>query len=248
MRVRNQVFGILSFVVAGLLLSIFKETSWAIFVERVLEEAAHSLGIERAAMIATLSQILLGGGILWAALYFAFRVGKMERPDPAVEAQRQHTAAILAQTEALKTGPPSPSGLKKPKSVAFDPSWTRDVELWEALWRAYSGNWNGRSDVETGVEILRFEIAADTIRQHAFEGSLPIWGRRPKSNLYELIPRAFWRNHEILTSYILNSTGRDLWVDTTHALAIGDVPHSRAREWVSFMTCKEPVEKLWPAG
>jgi hypothetical protein len=169
-----------------------------------------------------------------------------ERPDPAVEAQRQHTAAILAQTEALKIGPPALAGVEEPKNVAFDPSWVRDVELWESLWRAYSGNWNGRSDVETGVEILRFEIAADTIRQHAFEGSLPIWGRRPKSNLYELIPRAFWRNHEIFISYILNSTGRDLWVDTTHALAVGDVPHSRAREWVGFMTCKEAVEKLWP--
>ena len=60
MRFRNPLFGALSFVLAGLLLSIFKETSWAIFVERFLEEAAYSLHIERAAMIATLSQILLG--------------------------------------------------------------------------------------------------------------------------------------------------------------------------------------------
>jgi hypothetical protein len=248
MRFRNQIFGILSFVFAGLLLSIFKETSWAIFVERFLEEAAHSLGIERAAMIATLSQILLGGGILWAALHFAFRVGKAERPDPAVEAQRQHTAAILAQTEALKIGPPALAGVEEPKNVAFDPSWARDVELWETLWRAYSGNWNGRIDVETGVEILRFEIAADAIRQHAFEGALPIWGRRPNSNLYELIPRGFWRNHEIVATYMLSSTGRDVWVCITHALAVGDVPHARAREWEGYMTCKEAVEKLWPEG
>jgi hypothetical protein len=54
MRYRNPLFGILSVVAAGLLLNIFKETGWAIFVERFLEESAHSLGIERAAMIATL--------------------------------------------------------------------------------------------------------------------------------------------------------------------------------------------------
>jgi hypothetical protein len=108
MRYRNPFFGILSMVVAGLLLHIFKETGWAIFVERILEETAHSLGIPRAAMVATLSEILLGGGLLWAALYFAFRIGRAERPvppDPAIEAQRQQTEAILAHTEALKARP-----------------------------------------------------------------------------------------------------------------------------------------------
>jgi hypothetical protein len=54
MRFRNPIFGIISFLVAGLFLHMVKETSWAIFVERVLEEAAHSLHIEKAAMMASL--------------------------------------------------------------------------------------------------------------------------------------------------------------------------------------------------
>jgi hypothetical protein len=110
MRLRNTVFAILSFVVAGLLVHLFRETGWAIFVERVLEEAAHSLGIPRAAMLATLSEIIFGGGLLWVALYFAFRVGRAERPippDAAVEARRQQTEAILAHAEALKAKPHS---------------------------------------------------------------------------------------------------------------------------------------------
>ena len=74
MRFRNTIFGILSFFLFGFFLHVFKETSWAIFVERILEEAAHSLGIPRAAMMASLSEILFGSGLVWAALYFAFRV------------------------------------------------------------------------------------------------------------------------------------------------------------------------------
>jgi hypothetical protein len=61
MRFRNSVFGIISFAVAGLLLHVFKETSWAIFVERALEEAAHSLHIEKAKMAAFLSELLILG-------------------------------------------------------------------------------------------------------------------------------------------------------------------------------------------
>ena len=132
MRFRNPIFGIISFIAFGLLLQIFKETSWAIFVERLLEEAAHSLHIERAAMVATLSQVLLGGGLLWAALYFAFRVGKAERPiqpDPTIEIARAHTEAIRAQTEVLRVGP----GKKQPDSNAFSLSPTVHCECYELL-------------------------------------------------------------------------------------------------------------------
>lgn len=126
MRFRNPIFGILSLVVVGLLFHIFKETSWAIFVERLLEEAAHSYGIERAAMIATLAQILIGGGLLWAALYFAFRVGRAERPippDPAVEAARAHTEALREQTAAFLTGPPKPPDEPLKAPAPSGPTW-----------------------------------------------------------------------------------------------------------------------------
>src|SRR5205807_2166587 len=131
-----------------------------------------------------LSQILLGGGILWAALYFAFRVGRAERPippDPAVEAQRLHTAAILAQVAALKTNSQPVADQVPPLSPVFDPNWTRDISLGEAIWRAYSGNWSGWLRLNNLEEDM-LHYAADQMRQYAFEGALPIWARRPNSN------------------------------------------------------------------
>jgi hypothetical protein len=249
MRYRNPLFGILSVVAAGLLLNIFKETGWAIFVERFLEESAHSLGIERAAMIATLFQVLVAGGILWAALYFAFRVGKAERPDPAVEAQHRHTEAILAQTEVMKfSARPLVEVMPARDKSAIESNWTRDVSLLEALWRAFSGKWSGQRRVTESHEILRFEIAADDIRQHAFEGQLPVWARRPHSDLYEPLPRDFWRNHAIETGYSLNATERDVWVYVTQAISLGDFPNARTTAWEGFMTSREAIEKLWPAN
>ncbi len=144
MRFRNQVFGILSFLVVGLLLHLFKETTWAIFVERFLEEAAHSLGIERAAMVASLSQILIGGGLLWAVIYFAFRVGRTERPippDPAIEAARAHTEAIRAHTEVLRN---SAGVTHPPASDAFSLSSTVYCECYEILGGGRANNPEGQ--------------------------------------------------------------------------------------------------------
>jgi hypothetical protein len=248
MRYRNPLFGILSVVVAGLLLNIFKETSWAIFVETLLEEAAHSLGIGRAAMVATLSQILLGGGILWTALYFAFRVGKIERPmpsDPAVEAQRQHTNAILAQTAALKINSKPPVALAARESAAFDPNWVRDALLGEAIWRAYSGNWSGWLQLNSTDEAT-FRYIAEQIRQYAFEGLLPIWGRRSKSTLFEPIAKDFWRNHALQASYSIACTIPDVFVYVTDVLIVGEVRNARTVVWEEFMTSREVVGKLWP--
>lgn len=245
MRWRNQIFGILSFVVAGLLLAIFKETSWAIFVERFLEEVAHSLHIERAAMIAALSQILLGGGILWAALYFAFRVGRAERPsapDPAIEAARLHAEAIRAQTEALRPSTPSDRALP-----IFDPAWSRNAMLGAALWRVCFGKWSEPKMPET---IMVLEEAAARIRQHAYEGRLPIWAKKksaPRSTLYELVPPIFWRNHTILAAYSASSLSNDAFVMTTEALIVGEVKNSQTMIWGDFMTSSEAIEALCPA-
>jgi hypothetical protein len=225
MRLRNPVFGILSFVISGLLLQVFKETSWAIFVERILEEVATSLHIERAAMVATLSQVLIGGGLLWAALYFAFRVGRAERPSKP-EADPESRAIPDAQS---------------------DPQWSRDVSLAGVLWQAFQGDWMNVRPRQTELEEERFQFTADQIRQHAFDGSLPCWGRRRGSNLFEPIPREFWKNHAIQTSYSLRSKdNRELWVYVTHPLVVGEVVNARTKAWEDFMTSNEAVEKLWP--
>jgi hypothetical protein len=106
MRFRKSIFGIISLLVAGLVHHLFKETGWAIVVERVLEEAAHSLHIEKAAMAAALFQVMIIGAVIWLCLQLAFRIGQKERPvreDAAVAAQREHAAAIAEQTEAMRS-------------------------------------------------------------------------------------------------------------------------------------------------
>ncbi|HEY5128759.1 MAG TPA: hypothetical protein VIJ35_15965 [Bradyrhizobium sp.] len=106
MHFRKSIFGILSLLVAGLAIHLFKETGWAIVVERALEEAAHSLHIEKAAMAAYLFQVMILATAIWLCLQLAFRIGQKERPvkeDPLVAAQRAHAAAIAEQTQAMRS-------------------------------------------------------------------------------------------------------------------------------------------------
>lgn len=49
---------------------------------------------------------LAAGGIVWFLYSYIKSHLRAEAPDPLIEAQRQHTAAILAQTEALKLSVP----------------------------------------------------------------------------------------------------------------------------------------------
>jgi hypothetical protein len=58
----------------------------------------------------------------------------------------------------------------------------RDVTLTDAMWRAFTGRWNGRPqakmDIGSDPEALRFFGICDEIRQHAFDGKLPVWAAR----------------------------------------------------------------------
>jgi hypothetical protein len=103
---RFPIFGIISLLLAGLAQHLFKETAWAIVVERALEEAAHSLHIEKAAMAAYLFQVMIVAAVIWLCLQLAFRLGQKERPvkeDPLVAAQREQAAAIAEQTQAMRS-------------------------------------------------------------------------------------------------------------------------------------------------
>jgi hypothetical protein len=138
---------------------------------------------------------------------------------------------------------------------SFDSSWTRDVTMLDALWRAFSGEWGVRpqfspSDHDS-PEITRLWAVGDRLRQQAFEGKLPVWGRRrsrPPSTLYEQIPETFWSNHAIDCGYSANSRAQDFWVYVTHPLVVGEVPNARTLAWEDFMTSRTAVDKLWHAG
>ncbi len=141
---------------------------------------------------------------------------------------------------------PAPATIKPP---VFDQSWIRDVSLANALWRAYSGNWNGWQRImQPSPEADKFYKIVDEIRQYAFEGALPIWAKRPKSNLYELVPPTFWQNHAIADGYSIASTVSDVFIYVTHTLSIGEHLNARTNAWEDFMTSKPAVDKLWPAS
>lgn len=202
-------------------------------------------------MVAALSQIVIVGGLLWAALYFAFRVGRAERPaqpDPAAETARAHAEAMRAHTDALLTFK-QPADTPSPERPPFDPSWSRDVKVIDAIWRAHLGRWNDRvaylQDDWTSKQPL-FQIASD-FRQKAFDGLIPVWATKPRSDLYEIVPPDFWRNHALEASYIVLPKVTDTWVSVTYPLIVGEVPHARTNAWNNFMTSRKVVEQLWPA-
>jgi hypothetical protein len=135
-----------------------------------------------------------------------------------------------------------------PQVAQFARGLERNVSLLDAVWRAHLGRWNARETYEQENWQAKepfYDLVID-IRQKAFEGRLPVWGRRPRSHLYEPIPPEFWRNHEIAASYVINPLVDDTWVSVTHPLVIGEVAHAKMQAWEDFMTNRGAVEKLWP--
>jgi hypothetical protein len=114
---------------------------------------------------------------------------------------------VHAYTKAsLKDGAtPKPEAAPRHEDhpTIIDPKWSRDLLLSEALWRVCNGNWNGRLELvgDDDKKTAKLWNSATAIRQLAFNGALPIWARRPRSNLYEPVPREFWRNHDIEVGY-----------------------------------------------
>jgi hypothetical protein len=117
------------------------------------------------------------------------------------------------------------------------------------VWRITLGRWGECQDwgiVKPDADLQkRFSKACAEIRQSTFEETLPLWGCPRRSGLYVPVPPDYWANHEIDT--FLTLLPSDIAIRTTHALAVGDVPHSLCQEWDRFKTNKERVEKLRPA-
>jgi hypothetical protein len=144
----------------------------------------------------------------------------------------------------FKTKPTTHSGIDAAR---------RDVVLSDALWRAFQGDWEKPTKLErlsdgksSNPQTLRFHTTASEIRQKASDGVLPIWAKRPRSSLYEPVPKNFWTNHDIQAGYSLHPDTKDIFVYVTHPLIVGEVPYARTNAWEDFMTNREAVERLWP--
>jgi hypothetical protein len=139
-----------------------------------------------------------------------------------------HTKAELAAQNELQSRSEVPR-----KTPAFDSSWARDVTMSDALWRAFSGRWGVRQQFSpsdhSSPEMNRLWVTGDRLRQQAFEGQLPVWGRRRRrqpSTLYEQIPETFWSNHAIQCGHSAHSTAPDVWT----SLILSLLARCRTRE------------------
>jgi hypothetical protein len=78
----------------------------------VLKHLSAVMGMPEAELVSRLTEMagpIVGAvAVIWIVLWYARRELRAELPDPSIEARRQHTAAIVAQTEALKAKPHSP--------------------------------------------------------------------------------------------------------------------------------------------
>src|SRR6202035_5505477 len=121
---------------------------------------------------------------------------------------------------------------------------THDVSLFDAIWRAYFGEWKILGEGErlpSEQEYQRLhDLAEFDIPQRAFDGDLPIWGKRNALQLLEPIPKTFWQTHNI---HYLSLTNRnppriEIW-STTH-------PIRPTHEWIELKTSRSVVDQLWP--
>ncbi len=218
---------------AGLALWLLLHTVWSILFEDWLKhQLEHVAGHTVAEVIERFGHLGFPALAAMAIVWFVFVYAKAS------------AKAELAET----TTPPPVESLDR-KTTILDPSWIRDALLLDAIWRAHLGQWKARETYphDDWSAKTPFYKAANDIRQMAFEGKLPIWARRPSSNLFEVVPSGFWLNHDIEAGYCIIPEVTDSWVKITFPLEVGDVPHARTPKWTDFMTSKLAVEALWPS-
>lgn len=122
----------------------------------------------------------------------------------------------------------------------------RDVWLADAIWRVFLGTWDLPSHKERAPEgeseNQRFyDLATKEFRQTAFDGRLPTWAKRSNSDLWELVPKEFWKDHRISYLNVIREDPTKLSVEKEGSLR-------SSNEWREFMTSRTAVDALWPDG
>jgi hypothetical protein len=125
----------------------------------------------------------------------------------------------------------------------------RDVWLRDAMWRAFLRTWHvpdgGIVPLPVGEsENQRFAmLIIEEFRQSAFEGKLPIWGRRKGSFIWEPIPSDFWAHNHIDHVLVMSADPRE------DIKAMPENPWNKpdtSGDWRHFMTSKAVIERLYP--
>jgi hypothetical protein len=126
----------------------------------------------------------------------------------------------------------------------------RDVWLSDVLTYIAFGTWEQRpewyGDVPEGQasDVLgKLNRAVEAVRQRAFEGALPMWGREGQTGLFTRLPEEYWKHYGIDLTTLLDAEARELLrteVKTHARLNIGVME--------ALMTSKAKVLELWPAA
>jgi hypothetical protein len=156
--------------------------------------------------------------------------------------------AILAtegQPKERKEGLPN----APTKSIQVESAIERDVWLRDAVWRAFLLTWyvpeGGIVPLDVGEsEKRRFAmLIIGEFRQLAFEGKLPIWGRRKDSSIWEPVPHDFWTRNQINYIQVARADPpEDVKACDEKLLEKPDT----SGDWRHFMTSKSVIERLYP--
>ena len=191
---------------------------------RLIEASPDALHVEWVRWILT----AIVAALLWAiGYYFLFWRTMLSKP-LWVDSQ--------AKFRASTSNPPKGELVRKIE---------RDVWLADAIWRAHLGKW-GRPDRDlsgpgVGLDAAQMlhDIIVGEVRQFAFEGKLPVWGKRRGSTLWESVPKEFWKDNRVNYLTIIR--------DDPALILIEGIPrHERNDEWQELMTSWQSVEYLWP--
>jgi hypothetical protein len=138
------------------------------------------------------------------------------------------------------------------KASQSDTRIERDAWLLDAIWRVHLGTWDRQqSDVALACSDQKthdeFVAAAKLIKQAAFDGTLPTWGKLgPVGSVWKPIPPMDWENEEFGLHF-----GPEYSAEQVHlaryasAGAFTAGPEGRGN-WGALKTSRAAVERLWP--
>ncbi len=132
-----------------------------------------------------------------------------------------------------------------------------DVPLYDAFWRAYLRTWDkpphdpnimAVAEPSPGYWDAFYSLVQTDIRQAAFDGRLPIWGRRGGNwvlatinpPVRERIPREFWQHNWLDILEIAHH-------DPNKLATVADPLCTGEEKWRDLSTNREAVERIWPS-
>ena len=189
------------------------------------------LGVTEAAVISNVLQWgipLAGAALASYALYWVIR--------------RQATQQVGEQDSVIET---AHSGFNQKTPDQNETA--RDVWLKVAITKIVIDDWNdekingwGQNLDEDQTEKIG-ELLTSEIRQAAFDGNLPIWGKRGFQDFWEPLPSKYWQHYNLDYFSFFKDDPAEL---RTEQVVRGQ---PKDRVWTALKTSKAVVDDLWPS-